>query len=59
MKLKPSIAVKFAKTCDDVTYAEWCGMYLPLLPTEHQIERAAWYANSVLHRNSIYEQDDR
>lgn len=49
-------AIRLAQEQQDVTYEEWCNMYVPYMnPTEEQIERAIDTARTILVRNELLE----
>lgn len=51
-----SVAVKVARMFDDVTYKEWCDLYVNRLhPADDQIRIASNTAHKVLVRNKAIE----
>lgn len=47
-------ALEFARNQDDVTYEEWCNLYVNRKnPSEAQVEHALKTAHPILVRNSV------
>jgi frataxin-like iron-binding protein CyaY len=54
------IAVDIAKQCFDLTFEEWCDLYVNRKhPTREQIARASKVAHTVLVRNGEIEESVR
>jgi hypothetical protein len=54
--MKWQTALKFAREQSDVTYEEWCNLYVDMSdPTRDQVERALKTAHPILARNGIIE----
>ena len=52
-------AVDIARTCPDVTYEEWCALYVdPQHPTR-QRDKASEAAHEILVRNNVIEESVR
>jgi hypothetical protein len=52
--MKWETALKFARNQDDVTYEEWCNLYVDLKnPTEAQVNHALKTAHPILVRNGV------
>jgi hypothetical protein len=55
--MKWTSALQLARLCEDLTYEEWCNLYVNKLhPTEAQIEHALKTAHRVLVRNGVIEE---
>jgi hypothetical protein len=51
------IALVFAKNQRDVTYEEWCNLYVDMRePTKAQVEHAMKTAHPILVRNNVIEE---
>lgn len=51
-------AVDLAKKQPDVTYEEWCNLYVPSRnPTPQHLDKATKAARSILVRNKLMEED--
>lgn len=49
-----TLAVEFARNQKDVTYDEWCRLYVDMRrPTAEQIRRACETAHPILVRNNV------
>lgn len=47
-------AIKLAKVLDDVTFEEWCDLYVPFHnPHDEQIAKASSAARKILVRNNL------
>lgn len=58
--MKWETALEFARDQRDVTYEEWCNLYVNRQnPTGAQIRRALVTAHSILVRNGVIEESDR
>jgi hypothetical protein len=52
--MKWQTALDFARNQDDVTYMEWCCLYVDHTnPTEAQVDRALKTAHPILVRNQV------
>jgi hypothetical protein len=49
--MKWQTAVALARSCADVTYEEWCDLYVDLSNPERQKEKASETAHAILVRN--------
>lgn len=53
-----SVAVEIAKECEDVSYEEWCNMYVDHRnPSSEQIDTASKTAHPILVRNGAIVED--
>jgi len=53
-----TVVVKLAKLAEDVTYEEWCELYVSFKkPTQEQINTASQSAHAILVRNKIIKSD--
>lgn len=55
--MKWETALQFARNQTDVTFEEWCGLYVDAhIPAKAQVEHALGVAHPILVRNGIIEQ---
>lgn len=54
--MKWQTALQFARNQPDVTYEEWCNLYVKQHPTEDQVEHALRTAHPILVRNNVIEE---
>lgn len=54
------LAIDLARSCEDVTYEEWCNLYYERPePPKAQVEKAIRAAHPILVRNNVIEESVR